>query len=652
MILPMAKIEIIGRRSDYQKVISLIHSLGCIEIEDIKKEIIAGDPTLRPLEPDKETAEIKQQLEELLVKINSLVSFVVKKGTKPPINEEVEEKYWSFSNDRLIKEIKALIEKLDRQTRQLTEKLTAYEKELSLLRGFETVVNKVEPLVKHFSNVKGYKTTALLVEKKHRIVIDVIYDELKKLIGDRFEIATAEVDEKTLAALVFYPEEFSQAVHNLFWEENVSEIKLPQEFAELPFSEAVKRIKNRLKELPEKIKSLREELDEKSQSWIEELLAARTVLENRLQEFQVFDKIGQTEFAFVIIGWTPKKYIPLLCRAFAKHFQNRVLVNELEISEEEREEAPICMENPVWAKAYEMVLRMWSLPRYGTFDPTPMVGFFYALFFGMILGDVGYGLVLLTISLFLIKKFREKPAIQAIGFMFFSASIMVILFGFLYGEFFGDLGLKLHLVRHFEFRLGNLEITLPLERDKPEFIIPLLAMSLSIGIGQIVLGQIIGIINGLRERSQKHVLEKAGMLLLFAATALMFFLARRAIPSTYGPVAVLSLLAAVALIAYGGGVIGVVHIFSTMGKIFSYLRIMALGLAGVILAIAANKIGSTLGNIWVGIAIAALFHIINLVVHSFSSTIHSLRLNLIEWFDQFYEPGGRPFRPFKKIGGD
>lgn len=651
MILPMAKIEIIGKKSDYSKVISLIHSLGCIEIEDIKKEIVAGDPTLRPLEPDEKEKETKQKLEELLVKVNSILSFVIKKEGKFKVNEERVNDLWSYSNEDLIKHTEKIIEKVDQQTKELTETLTKLESELSLLRNFEAVVSKVEPLVKHFSGVKGYETVALLIEKKHKVIIDLLYDEVKKITGNKFELATAEVDEKTIAALIFYPKEYSAPVHNLLWEENVSEIKLPADFAEMPFEEAVQKIRERLKELPKKVSELRQKLDQLSKDWIEELLAVKTVIENRLQEYQVFSMIGQTEFAFVIVGWTPKKYLNLIQQTIIKQFGNRVLVNELELSEEEKEEAPVCMENPVWAKAYEMVLRMWSLPKYGTFDPTPLVGFFYALFFGMILGDVGYGLILFLLSVFVIRKFREKPGIQAIGFMFLSASIMVILFGFLYGELFGNLGLELGLVKHFSFHYGRLEIEVPVERDKPDFVITLLIMCLSIGITQILLGQVIGILNGIRERSKKHVLEKVGMILLFLSIALIFLVGKKIVPEAFGPVTILALLAAIGLIAYGGGVIGVVHIFSTMGKIFSYLRIMALGLAGVILAIAANKIGSTLGNIWVGIAVASLFHLINLVVHSFSSTIHSLRLNLIEWFDQFYESGGKPFKPFKKIGG-
>lgn len=138
------------------------------------------------------------------------------------------------------------------------------------------------------------------------MVIDIIHDEIKKITGNKFEIASAEVDDKTVAALIFYPKEFSAPIHNLLWEENVSEIKLPKEFEEMAFEEAVRKIRQKLRTLPEQIKQLRKELEEMSKTWVEELIAAKHVIENRLEEFKVYDKIGQTEFAFVIVGWTPK----------------------------------------------------------------------------------------------------------------------------------------------------------------------------------------------------------------------------------------------------------------------------------------------------------------------------------------------------------
>lgn len=143
MILPMSKIEIIGKRSDYSRVIALLHSLGCVEIEDIKKEIVAGDPTLRPLEPEEETFKHRQMLEEILVKVNSILSFVAKKEKIVKPDEERVSRLWELSNEELVEEVQKMIEKVDAQTKELSEKLTKLESQHSLLKNFEVVVSRL-----------------------------------------------------------------------------------------------------------------------------------------------------------------------------------------------------------------------------------------------------------------------------------------------------------------------------------------------------------------------------------------------------------------------------------------------------------------------------------------------------------------------------
>ena len=100
------------------------------------------------------------------------------------------------------------------------------------------------------------------------------------------------------------------------------------------------------------------------------------------------------------------------------------------------------------------------------------------------------------------------------------------------------------------------------------------------------------------------------------------------------------------------GIIGLLEIFSVFGNILSYSRIMAIGLASVILALVANRLAEASHNIIAGILIGMTIHLINFVMGVFSPTIHSLRLHYVEFFTKFYMPSGKTFKPFKKIGGD
>jgi len=102
------------------------------------------------------------------------------------------------------------------------------------------------------------------------------------------------------------------------------------------------------------------------------------------------------------------------------------------------------------------------------------------------------------------------------------------------------------------------------------------------------------------------------------------------------------------LVVWGEGFIGVIEIFSTMSNVLSYSRIMALGTAGIMLAVVANDLAGATGSLLAGIAIGLLFHALNLVIAMFSPTIHALRLHYVEFFGKFYDPGGRPYRPFAR----
>jgi V/A-type H+-transporting ATPase subunit I len=109
---------------------------------------------------------------------------------------------------------------------------------------------------------------------------------------------------------------------------------------------------------------------------------------------------------------------------------------------------------------------------------------------------------------------------------------------------------------------------------------------------------------------------------------------------------ILVLLVSFPAILYGGGIFGTIEIISTMGNILSYARLMAIGLASVILALVANEFYGATGIVVIGIISAVSLHALNLVLAMFSPSIHSLRLHMVEFFSKFYEGGGEKFKPF------
>ncbi len=646
MILAMSKVQIVGPRRLFYDTLAVLHNLGVLHIEDVAKKIPPGEMLLRRMEVDEETECKRKELEALRSRVNSLVK-ALEPSEKFEISEEEEKRYytehWRATAEELRKEVERVLQEVEEKTRELAEKKTKLETEMATLQKYQSVMEKIKPLASQLVTLEGFDTVALLIDRKYKGVLDLIREEVGKITKNQFELVSADVDERTTAALLVFNKTYSEAVNAFLWAEKVNQVRLPEELADKPFDEAYEAMKTRLKELPQEIEEVRSELQELSKEWYSRLRAIQNLLSDRINELSVVHLAGQTDYTFVIEGWIPKKYLKKLCQTLSKEFGDKVVVTEIPVSHEELEEAPVVLENPAWAKPFEEVLNLFGLPRYGTIDPTQLLAIFYPIFFGFIIGDVGYGLILVLLSLWAKKKMGSIYFVRVIASMLLLAGTMAMFWGFLFGEAFGDLPARFHLLKEVEI----FGITIPFERS--HLLMPYLYMAVGIGVAHIVLGLVLGMINAAREHARGHFIEKAGFILLLVAAALLGTASMKIVPLG-GPVGFLLLVVALFLIVRGGGFMGIIHIPSTISNIFSYARLMALGVAGVLLADVANQLAGSIGSIWVGILIAFFLHLINIVVHSFSSTIHSVRLNVIEFFDKFYEPGGRRYKPFKRSG--
>jgi V/A-type H+-transporting ATPase subunit I len=268
------------------------------------------------------------------------------------------------------------------------------------------------------------------------------------------------------------------------------------------------------------------------------------------------------------------------------------------------------------------------------------MAFFLPIFFGMILGDVGYGLLLLALTLSLLRKFKSGVVRDVLIVLAMGAGWSIV-FGFLYGEAFGTLGE--HLGMH----------ALWFDRTSPEHVAGLLIMSLAVGAIHITLGLILGVWEALKDRSRSHLLERGGMLLGLVSLFLLVSVLANILPGELRTPAWVGIIIGIVLLGASMGWLGIImgpiEFIGLIGNVLSYLRIAAIGLASVYLAKVANDVAGTAGNIVVGIIIAVLIHALNLVLGAFSPTIHSLRLHYVEFFRKFYEGGGRPYDHFRSI---
>jgi V/A-type H+-transporting ATPase subunit I len=351
-----------------------------------------------------------------------------------------------------------------------------------------------------------------------------------------------------------------------------------------------------------------------------------------LQELGVLPLSGVTPRAFVLEGWVPANGRKDLESALRRDVGEDVVVSELSSEEWESEDAPVVLSNPRLLRPFEALIRIMPLPRYGTVDPTPFVAVFFPAFFGLMMGDVGYGLVLAALGLVLHARSKPGTLLRNVSEIIGPCALFAIIAGFLFGELFGDLG-------HRWFGLK------PIAFSREEALIPFLLLAVAIGAVHILLGLGLKVASNFR-RHPRAALGGGLSALMLVLIILALLAAVDVLPKAFFTPAAIGLLVAFPVLIVLEGLVAPIELLSTIGNILSYARIMALGVASVMLAVVANRMVGAVGSVAVGIVFALLFHLVNFAIALFSPTIHALRLHYVEFFGKFYSPGGVRYEPF------
>jgi V/A-type H+-transporting ATPase subunit I len=650
----MAKVEIIGPKNLFFDVVGLIHDQGKLHIEDLSRKIAQGEVPLDQMEVFETQQRDQEQMDDMLMRVRAILKALHHDDTPVDPDKRTAEyrRLYDLDSDELAREVAEVIEEVEDRTSALASSRTGIESELQLLQRYEPILKKIQPLARKIVTTGNYESVALLVERRYKSALEQLKAELDKITKKQCEIVSTDVDEDHTAAIVVFSKNYSEPVHKFLAMENVNQIRLPNEFEGMPFDVAYDELKKRRTTLPAELEEVGSELEEMSQAWQLRLTAIRDVLIDKTDEIGAIPKFGRTEYAFVITGWMPVKEVSPLKKELSAKWNDDVIVEQKEIKEEEFADTPVAMKNPKRIEPFQTLLGIYGTPRYGTLDPTWMIFIFYPLFFGMIVGDVGYGIIMLGIVLYLRFRFRDNPVVQLATSILGPAATMVIVFGFLYGEFFGD------LASHYLGWVQNIEVfgvTLPFHRT--QLVTTFMIIAIAVGVLHVLLGLTMGVINSIRTKNKKHLYEKGGILMTLVCIGIAVLIgvafSNWGTWSTAGQI----IFAVLALVGFflairGGGVMGVIETVESVTGMASYIRIMAVGLAGAIFADAINSIVADIGFVALAVLVGVLLHSLNFIICAFSPTIHALRLNFLEFFGKFYETGNQRYEPFTKSGGE
>ncbi|MCF7861646.1 hypothetical protein K9M79_05350 [Candidatus Woesearchaeota archaeon] len=601
----MSKVFMVIPKDRFEKTVDTLYKLKVFHIIEHTKtdEYDIGSPILGT-----------DILSDIQVRIRSIASQL-----KINLQEDIQDPLYSgFVNEiptqiiKLHNEVSDIIKdikKCEDKKRSLNQELKVLET-LDLFTDSAEIFKKSSHIVYRFGMIHDLDEDALILENEH---------ELKTIEGQpHILIFAKKKDEKHLDEILgsykfksFEIEKYASDKRKLIRKE------LEQNLSQT--NEDILQCKNQLVLL--------------SKMWKRKLQTFNTIVSEKLEKYNLPLSMGITKHSYFI-----KAYVPTDILYKVKHqlfiATDRKIIFKIE-NLHHSDNVPVKLKNPAVVNSFEFFLKLFALPKYGEIDPTMFIFLSFPFFFGFILGDAGYGIISFLIFWFLKKKMPQYAKFFNILLL---SSISSIIFGYIFGEFFGGADV-----------FGLFTLTVYFNRELQ--MIALLVIAIAMGFIHVNWGLIVGFTNELRSHGLKKAIYTKGSwwLLQISVTLIaLSYLGMIKAPVTIG----YALMAISAVMLFlGEGIIGIIEIPGIFTNFLSYGRLMAVGASSVGLAVVINQLtsqvmtGSISGYI-IGTLIFILGHTINLLLGCMGSFLHSLRLHYIEFFTKFYHGGGTEYKPF------
>ena len=634
-IVKMKKFKLFALEKDRKSLLKELQKFSYVHFVKTKEE----DESLKEIELNQDMTIIKEKSQKVKWMLNYF-SKLFPKETKKEIDEssiketlfvllEQQASKYDFSND--YENLANISREIDNNKEEIVN-LETYRKELS----------KWLNIKESLGNLKAFRTAKFFLGTVAKKNFEPLKDKLRNFEHTYIEEISDESSQINIMLLTSNTEE--KELKNELKTYSFTETNFNFDTS---FTEEYEKTKSREEELKKANEKLKEKV-EKLLKLVPKLLIQKEYLDNALMRETVVSNFKATDTVNVIEG-----YIPLdMEEEFKKIInKNSNKSNYLEITEVDKddEEVPILLKNSGITGLFASITQMYALPKYNEIDPTAILSIFYWIFFGMMVADFAYGLILFILSglALMIGKFDENKR-KFLKF-FFALSFSTMIWGLLYGSAFGDL------------------IKLPTQvLDSSKDFMSIFILSIIFGAIHLVIALGIKAYILIKNGHFMDVIYDVFLWYLTLTSLIILLLAGRFGLSEFTKnifiaCAVIGMLGIVVFGArdaktlvgrIGGGLYSLYGITSYIGDFVSYLRLMALGLAGGFIASAINIIVKMLVSkgilgIILGVVVFTLGQSFNIFLSFLSSYVHTSRLTYVEFFSKFYEGGGKAFKKFR-----
>jgi V/A-type H+-transporting ATPase subunit I len=651
----MKKLRIITLDKYADSAVSSLHEEALVQIEDIS-ERIQHDAEWRQILKPSSASPFTGKISSLLMKATGNIDFLksVQKRDKgilpmikgfispPPIEKKDVE---HLKADELIERAENILEEVESKTKPKEAKVNEID---SLRSKLENALKVAENLINFnvdLSDLEDSEYVSVITGKIDAESYEKFKESVKGLT-DEIVVLDSATEDKNFKILVVitlkqYGDEVAATLRKL-------------EFERFEFSglsgkpaEVISRSESEIASIEGEKESILNDLAGIAEDWLTELTVLKEQLEIEKQRSEIFSSFGETENTVMFEGWVTEKKLKKTLLTIETSTEGHSIV-DVSDPDVEKDDVPSHLDNPRFAKPYELFVNMYSPPDYREFDPTILMAIIFPFFFGYCLTDAGYGIVDALIGLIIFKGLGKNSKLMAnMGLILIACGVWAFILGMVTNGFIGDF-------------FPRWITSMPIPTTLPQydaFVHPenILILALIIGVIHINMGLIIGTYNNIVRGDVREALGaqivwfvlEAGVILLA-----VFYLLTGSITTAGmigGPFIVLSLI----MLIYFNGAFGLMDLTGFLGTVLSYARLLALCLSTGGIAMTVNILTGLVAEMipYIGIILAPIVfiggHIANCAFQSLGAFINSLRLHYVEYFSQFYIGGSKKFRPFR-----